>query len=97
MAFRDRHKRVLLQSLTKKLDIFENLVPVIPQQEISKNFKFFKTSLKILNVFFGGTNVLFWGTTFTFGDNRGFRGFWNFFLLLGARGGLWDSVGRGAL
>ena len=30
--------------------------------------------------------------TFTFGNNRGFRGFRNFFFVAG---GFWDSVGRG--
>ena len=38
-----------------------------------KNFKFFKSTLKILNVYFWGTSVYFWGTSV--GDNRGFRDF----------------------
>ena len=49
-------------------------IPVTPQQKI-ENFKFFKNSLEILNVYFWGKNVYFWGTsvyfgerTFTFGD-----------------------------
>ena len=46
------------------LDIFETPVTMTPQQEISKNFKFFKNSLKILNVYsFGGKNVYSFGGT----------------------------------
>ena len=69
------------------LDLFETPVTVTPQQRNFKNFTFFKTSLKILdvyfwgkNVYFWGTNVYFWGTNVYFWDNQGFRVFWNFFL-----------------
>ena len=66
-----------------------------------KNFKFFKNSLKILNVYFWGTNVYFWGTNVYFwgtnvyfwGTNRVFGFFGISFLVAG---GFWDSVGRGA-
>ena len=37
------------------------------QQENFKNFQFFKNSLKILNVYFGGKNVYFWGNSVYFG------------------------------
>ena len=47
-------------------DIFETPVTVTPQQENFKNFKFFKNSLKRLNVYFWGTNVYFWGTNVYF-------------------------------
>ena len=51
-----------------------------------KNFKFFKNSLKILDVYFWGTSVYFWGSS-------GVSGFLEFPFLL--RGGFWGSVGRG--
>ena len=59
-----------------------------------KNFKFLKNSQKILKTFtfgeraftFGERAFTFGERTFTFGDNRGFRGFWNFFFLLLRRG-----------
>ena len=69
-----------------------------------KNLKFFKDTLRILNVDFWGKNVYFWGTsvyfgeraftfgerTFTLGDNGGFSFFFlNFFLLLGGFGTPW--------
>ena len=60
----------------KRFDIFETPVTVTPPTRNFKNFKFFKTSLKILNVYFWGTSVYFWGTfgerVFTFGDKPGF-------------------------
>ena len=67
-----------------------------------RNFKFFKNSQKILNVYswertfsFGEITFTFGEITFTFGEirfSRSFLGFWNFFLLLG---GFWGSVGQG--
>ena len=41
----------------------------------------------------GEITLAFANITFTFGDNRGFRGFWSFFF---GAGGFWDSVGRAA-
>ena len=44
------------------LDIFETPVTVTPPPTGNfKNFEFFKNSLKILNVYFWGTSVYFWG------------------------------------
>ena len=90
-----------------RLDIFETPVTVTPQQEISKTFKLFKNSLKILNIDFWGKSVYFWGKsvyfwgkerlllgeiTFTFGEIRDSR------RLLGLwnffLGGFVGSVGR---
>ena len=79
---------------------FRNPCDRDPPTRNFKNFKFFKNnlnSLKILSVYlwgtsvyFRGTGVYFWGTSVYFGDNRGFRGFWNFFFccwgVLGLRG-----------
>ena len=63
------------------LDIFETPVTVTPQQEISKTPN--SSNKKYLTFTFGRR-------TFTFGDSRGFRGFWNFFFgcwgVLGLRG-----------
>ena len=74
-----------------------------PQQEISKNFKFFKNSLKILNVYFWGKsvyfwgkNAYFWGNNVYFGeirDSRRFLGFWDFLFFV-ARG-VWGLCGSG--
>ena len=75
---------------------FRNPCDRDPPTRNFQNFKFFKNSLKILSVYFWGTGVYFWGTSVYFwgtgvyfwgtsvyfGDNRGFRGFWNFFFLL---------------
>ena len=86
------------------LDIFETPVTVTPQQEISKTLNSSKIPLKYLTFTFGerastfGERASTFGeraSTFgerasTFGDNRGFRGFWNFFFccwgVLGLRG-----------
>ena len=43
------------------LDILEPHVTLTPQQENFKNFKFFQTSLKILNIYFWGDKVDFRG------------------------------------
>ena len=74
-------------SNTDDLDIFENPVTVTPQQEISKTLNSSKIPLKYLTFTFGersftfGERTFTFGErTFTFGDNRGFRGFWNFFF-----------------
>ena len=59
---------------TFKLDIFETPVTVAPQLKF-QNFKFFKNSLKILNIYFGGDTVYFWGNDVDFsGDNVYFFG-----------------------
>ena len=87
------------------LDIFETPVTVTPQTENFKNFKFFKHSLEILNVYFWGDNVYFWGdnvyfwgSNVYFGGNKGFSKILGFLELLvccsggGGLGALW--VGR---
>ena len=69
------------------LDIFETPVTVTPQQEISKTLHSFKNTYTFT---FGERAFTFGERAFTFGDNRGFRGFWNFFFccwgVLGLRG-----------
>ena len=62
--------------------------PWPPNREF-QNFNFFQTSLKILNVYFGGDNIYFWGNKVYFWGRYIFE---ILFLLLG---GFWDSVGRG--
>ena len=69
-----------------------------PPTEDFKNFKFFQTSLKILNVYFWGDNIYFWGnivyfwgyTVYFWGTkvySTGFSTIWGFleflFFLLG--------------
>ena len=78
--------------MSQQLDIFETLCPWLPSKKF-KNFEFFKTSLKMINVYFGERTVTFGERTFTFGeitftfgDNRGFR---IFLFLLGDFGTLW--------
>ena len=86
---------------------FRNPCDRDPPTKKFKNFKFFKNSLKILNVYFWGTSVYFWGTSVYFWgtgvyfwgtsvyfwDNRGFRGFWNFFFCCWGVFGLRGSGG----
>ena len=70
------------------LDIFETPVTVTPPTENFKNFKFFKNSQTILNVYFWGNLTFTFGDraftfgerAFTFGDNRGWGGFWEFII-----------------
>ena len=78
------------------LDIFEAPVTVTPPTGNFKNFKFFKNSLKIKNVYFLGEERLLLGMLNVYfgGNNVYFGGFGNFFFFL--LGGFWDSVGRGA-
>ena len=72
--------------------MFETLVTVTPQQEISKTLTSSKIPFKILNVYFWGNDVYFWGNNVYFWVFSKILGFGDFFLLLG---GFWDSVGRG--
>ena len=77
---------------------FRNPCDRDPPTRNFKNFKFFKNSLKILNVYFWGTNVYFGGTErLLLGNERLLLGiigvfgfFWNFFFccwgVLGLRG-----------
>ena len=69
---------------------FRNHCDRDPPTRDFKNFKFFKNSLKLLNVYFWGKKVTFGERAFTFGDNRGFHFFGNFFFccwgVLGLRG-----------
>ena len=80
-----------------QLNIFETPVTVTPQQETSKTLNLQKFLKKYLTFTFGERTLTFGERTFTFGeraftfgDNRGFRGFWNFFFrcwgVLGLRG-----------
>ena len=64
------HQRLLI---ARNLDIFETPVTVTPQQEISKTLNSSKIPLKYLTFTFGER-------TFAFGDNWGFRVFWNFYF-----------------
>ena len=69
------------------LDIFETPVTVTPQQEISKTFNSSKIPLKYFTFTFGERTFTFEARAFTFGDNQGFRDFFEFlFLLLGVLG-----------
>ena len=63
---------------------------VTPQQEISKTFNSSKFPSKYLASTFGERASTFGERASTLGNNRGFRGFWNFFFccwgVLGLRG-----------
>ena len=92
-------------ALTFRLDIFEIPVTVTPQQTISKTLNSSKTSLKVLNVYFGGDriyfwgdNVYFWGNHIYFWGNKGFSKIWGFgeLLFVVARG-VWGLCGSAGL
>ena len=75
------------------LDIFETLVTVTPQQEISKTLNSSKIHKKYLRLTLGNEHLLL-------GNERlllviiGAFGFLEFLFFVA--GGFWDSVGRGA-
>ena len=93
------------------LAIFETPVTVTPQTGNFKNFKFFKTSQKIKNVYFWGKNVYFWGKNVSFWGSSGFSGFLDFLFflrcwgVLGLRGsggprravGVFEAIPRSAM
>ena len=87
---------------------FRNPCDRDPPTENFKNFKFFKNSLKTLNVYFLGTNVYFGGNErflldserLLLGNERLLLGIIGVFVFWGislfVAGGFGDSVGRGA-
>ena len=85
------------QLYTVYIRYFRNPCDRDPPTRNIKKFKFFKNSLKYLAFTFGERASTFGEQASTFGerastfwDNRGFRGFWNFFFccwgVLGLRG-----------